>query len=96
MYFNVPETETLSVGAQLIVSEALPEDLVYEITRALWHENTRNLLTDGHPKGAQIRLETALKGLAIPLHPGAERYYREQGMLDEVSPEEDPQARESQ
>ena len=96
-YFNVPQTETLSVGAQLIVSASVPDDLVYEITRALWHENTRKLLADGHPKGAQIQLETALSGLAIPLHPGAERWYMEQTEGDpEVSPELDPQARESQ
>ena len=80
-YFNVPQTATLSVGAQLIVSAELPEQLVYDITRALWHENTRRLLDSGHPEGAQIVLETALKGLAIPLHPGAERWYHEQALL---------------
>ncbi|HMA14122.1 MAG TPA: TAXI family TRAP transporter solute-binding subunit, partial [Kiloniellaceae bacterium] len=34
-----------------------------------------------HPKGSQIVLERALEGLGIPLHPGAERYYREIGVL---------------
>ena len=96
-YFNVPRTESLSVGAQLIVSEQLDDDLVYEITRALWNENTARLLGDGHPKGALIRPETALVGLAIPLHPGAERWYREQGLLDGPSePAEPDPARESQ
>lgn len=88
-YFNVPQTETLSVGAQLIVSESLSEDLVYEITRALWNENTEKLLIDGHPKGALIRPETALVGLAIPLHPGAERWYREQNLLGGDEDEEE-------
>ncbi len=95
-YFNVPRTETLSVGAQLIVSEKLSDDMVYEITRALWNENTAHLLKDGHPKGELISAETALSGLAIPLHPGAERWYREQSLiggadesgLDETDPEE--------
>lgn len=89
-YFNVPRTDSLSVGAQLIVSEALPDDLVYEITRALWNENTARLLKDGHPKGALIRPETALVGLPIPLHPGAERWYREQGLMDGASEAEEP------
>jgi len=76
-YFNVPDTETLAVGAQWLVSETVPEDLVYEITRALWHKNTRQLLDNGHPRGRQITLQTALDGLVVPLHPGARRYYGE-------------------
>ena len=35
----------------------------------------------GHPKGGQVVIEKALDGLGIPLHPGAERYYREAGIL---------------
>lgn len=84
-YFNVPHTQTISVGAQWLVGTNLPEDDVYDITRALWHENTRRLLDSGHPKGRLIRIETALEGLGVPLHPGAARYYREQGLIDESS-----------
>lgn len=76
-YFNVADTETLAVGAQWLVPERVPEDMVYEITRALWHENTRRLLDNGHPRGRQITLPTALDGLVVPLHPGARRYYGE-------------------
>ena len=81
-YFNVPYTPTLSVGAQWLVGANLPEEEVYDITRALWHEKTRRLLDSGHPKGRLIRIETALKGLGVPLHPGAARYYRERGLID--------------
>ena len=84
-YFNVPQTETLSVGAQLLVSAELSEDLVYEITRSLWHENTRQLLDGGHPKGKLIRFETALEGLGVPLHPGAARYYGEVQITDPMT-----------
>ncbi|MCG8355965.1 MAG: TAXI family TRAP transporter solute-binding subunit [Kiloniellales bacterium] len=80
-YFNIPQTETLSVGAQWLVSAEVSEDLIYEVTRALWHESTRQLLDGGHPKGRLIRIETALDGLGVPLHPGAERYYEEIGAL---------------
>jgi uncharacterized protein len=80
-YEGVPETPTLSVGAQWVVGAEVDEDLVYGITKALWHENARKLLDDGHAKGRSITLETALHGIAIPLHPGAERYYREAGLL---------------
>jgi len=80
-YPGIPDIETLSVGAQWIVSEKVPEETVYAITKALWHPTTRQLLDKGHPKGSQIVLEKALDGLGIPLHPGAERYYREVGLL---------------
>lgn len=79
-YKGVTRTETLSVGAQWIVSSNVPEQLVYEIATALWNETTRQLLDKGPPKAKLIRLETALTGLAVPLHPGAERYYREAGL----------------
>jgi uncharacterized protein len=85
-YFNVPYTPTLSVGAQWLVGADLPDDEVYAITRALWHENTRRLLDSGHPKGKLIRIETALDGLGVPLHPGAARYYRERNLLDGATP----------
>lgn len=73
---------TISVGAQWITSADQPEDLVYEITKALWNDNTRALLDGGHAKGASITAETALDGVGIPLHPGAERFYREAGLMD--------------
>jgi len=79
-YRGVPETPTLQVHALLIVHETLGQELVYQLTRALWSKRTLNLLAEGHPVGHAIRLESALTGLSLPLHPGAEQFYREQGM----------------
>ncbi len=93
-YFNVGRTRTLSVGAQWLVAAEVPDETVYQITRALWHENSRRLLDKGHPKGRLIRLETALDGLGAPLHLGAERYYREIGLIGETAP--GPRAPETQ
>ncbi|MBC7135534.1 MAG: immunogenic protein, partial [Oceanibaculum nanhaiense] len=39
------------------------------------------LLDNGHAKGKVIIEANALKGILIPLHPGAERYYKETGLL---------------
>jgi hypothetical protein len=80
-YAGVEATPTLAVSAQLVVSARLPEELVHGMARALWHPSTRAVLDGGHPQGRSIRIETALDGLAIPLHPGAERYYREIGRI---------------
>ncbi|WP_299616920.1 TAXI family TRAP transporter solute-binding subunit, partial [Pelagibius sp.] len=75
---------TPAVSALLVVSADQEEELIYGITKALWNDNTRKLLDNGHAKGKQIILETALDGIAalgVPLHPGAERFYKEAGML---------------
>ena len=78
------EVKTPAVSALLVVSSDLSEELVYGITKALWNDNTRKLLDNGHAKGKQITAETALDGvksLGVPLHPGAEKYYKEAGLL---------------
>ncbi|HDL16761.1 MAG TPA: TAXI family TRAP transporter solute-binding subunit [Rhizobiales bacterium] len=81
-YENITtDTPTVAVNGQLVTSIDQPADLVYGITKALWSKKTRSLLDKGHAKGKAIRLETALKGVLIPLHPGAERFYKEVGMI---------------
>jgi len=72
---------TVAVNGLFITSADQPEELVYQITKAMWNENSRKLMDAGHAKGKVIRLDSALKGLLIPLHPGAERFYREMGLL---------------
>jgi len=76
--YDVP---TLAVNGQLITSADQPPELIYEITKALWNDNTRKLLDKGHSKGKAIRKETALKGVLIPVHPGAEKFYKEAGLM---------------
>ena len=80
-YRGIPETPTLQVHALLIVHETLDQELAYQLTRALWSKRTLDLLAAGHPVGQTIRLKSALEGLSVPLHPGAEQFYREQGMI---------------
>ena len=79
-YKNVGAVKTLAVGAQWVASAKVPEAVVYEVVKGLWSDKTRAALDAGHAKGKFIRKETALHGAAIPLHPGAERYYKEAGL----------------
>lgn len=81
LYTGVPPTPTLAVLAQWLVHERLDDALAHDVTAALWHPMHRAVLDTGHVKGREITLETALDGLGIPLHPGAERFYREIGRL---------------
>lgn len=79
------DVSTPAVSALLVVSSDLSDELVYGITAAMWNSNTRTLLDNGHAKGRQITLDTALDGidtLGVPLHPGAEQFYREQGLIE--------------
>lgn len=70
---------TVASPALLSVLETISEDVVYEITKAIFDHI--NILAETHVQGKNIRLETALNGMSIPLHPGAEKYYREKGIL---------------
>jgi uncharacterized protein len=81
VYDGIGETKTISVGAQWVVGAGVDENLVYEITKALWNDNSRKLLDSGHAKGKVITLATALDGVGIPLHPGAEKFYKEAGLI---------------
>jgi len=75
---------TPAVSALLVVSSDLSEELVYGITAALWNDNTRKLLDNGHAKGKQITPASALDGveaLGVPLHDGAAKFYKEAGLM---------------
>jgi len=80
-YKNVAGVKTVSVNAIWATSTKQPDQMIYNITAALWNSNTRKLLDSGHAKGRAIKFESALQGLGIPLHPGAEKFYREKGLL---------------
>ena len=82
-YEGVAGAGTISVGAQWFTSANADEELIYNITKALWNEESRALLDVGHAKGGNITAETALDGVGVPLHDGAARFYREEGLLDE-------------
>jgi TRAP transporter TAXI family solute receptor len=79
-YRNVEGVRTVSVHAIWLTSVLQPDELINAITAALWSSHTRKLLDSGHAKGKIIRLETALEGIGIPLHPGAEKFYKEKGI----------------
>lgn len=76
------DVPTLSVGAVWLVGAQVPDALVYEITKSLWSETSKGLLQRGHVRARDIVAETALVGRGdVPFHPGAERFYREAGLL---------------
>jgi len=80
------DVATITVMAQWVVDEQVPEDVVYKLTKALWEKGKdgmsgADVLAKVHDKGKDVQLKTALSGMAIPLHPGAARYYKEKNLI---------------
>ena len=80
-YKGVGTVNTLAVGAQWVTSDKADANVVYEITKALFSAPAQALLGAGHAKGKFITRENAVKGAGIPFHPGAERFYKEAGLI---------------
>lgn len=73
------DVRTVAITALLVCTNDLDEELVYQMTKNLY-EKGDELLT--HAKKTEITLETALDGVGnLPIHPGAERYYKEVGVI---------------
>jgi TRAP transporter TAXI family solute receptor len=73
------DVPSIAIQNFLVTHEGVPTETVYKMTKALW-ENL-DALVAAHAAGKGIKKETAIKGMPVPLHPGAEKYYREVGML---------------
>jgi len=73
------EVPTVSVLAILVAKSELEEDIVYRITKAIFENISR--IETAHAKGKEVKLEKALVGMPIPLHPGAAKFYKEKGMV---------------
>ncbi|MBR3120336.1 TAXI family TRAP transporter solute-binding subunit [Oceanobacillus profundus] len=70
------DVNTVAVLAMLAVVDSVSEDTVYDITKAIY-ENADSM---AHDKAQFIKLETALDGIGIDVHPGAQKYYEEEGI----------------
>lgn len=78
-YPNQPtDIQSIAHPNILAVRADVPDDAVYEITRAIW--DNLDALHEIHKATREITLDKALTGLGAPLHPGAARYYRERGL----------------
>ncbi len=90
------DTPTITTMAQWVVDAAISEEMVYNLTKALWEKGAfvlrkkgdqaaeapsgAEIMAQAHVKGKDVTLNTALNGVAIPLHPGALKFYREKGL----------------
>jgi TRAP transporter TAXI family solute receptor len=73
------DVPTAAVQNFLVTHESVPTEVVYQMTKAMF--TNLPTLAAAHSAAKAISLQNATKGLPIPLHPGAEKYYREAGIL---------------
>jgi len=68
-----------AVQNYLVTHEGVSNDIVYGMTKALW--TNLDALIAAHSAAKAIDLKRALEGMPVPLHPGAEKYYKEVGVI---------------
>jgi uncharacterized protein len=74
------DVETATVINYLVTHEDVDEETVYQMTKLLFENLDR--MSSAHAAAQDINIETAVDENPVPLHPGAERYYREVGALN--------------
>ncbi|MBS1139307.1 MAG: transporter solute receptor family protein [Proteobacteria bacterium] len=73
------DVPTVTVQNYLVTHEGVPVDTVYKMTKSMF-ENLDSMVA-AHAAAKAINKDRAAKGSPVPLHPGAEKYYREAGLL---------------
>jgi uncharacterized protein len=68
-----------AVQNYLVTQDGVSNDVVYSMTKALW--TNLDSLVAAHSAAKAIELKHALDGMPVPLHPGAEKYYKEVGLI---------------
>jgi TRAP transporter TAXI family solute receptor len=76
---NREDVPTFGVKATICTSADVPEDMIYAITKEVF-ENVDEL-RKLHPALTVLTRENMLQGLSAPLHPGAEKYFKEAGLM---------------
>lgn len=73
------DVATAAIPNFLVTHSGVSDDLAYAMTKQLY-DNLETLYA-AHNAAKNIKLENAVNGMSIPLHPGAERFYKEVGVL---------------
>lgn len=74
------DVDVVTVPNVLVVNADMDEDLAYNIVKAMF--DNQETLAAGHPEARNLSLETAYCSQALPYHPGAMRYFEEQGVAE--------------
>lgn len=75
------DVETIGVKNVLITHKDVPDEVVYEMTKGLFENISQ--MQDSHHVAKDIDIKDAVDNLPTPLHPGAEKFYKEEGVEEE-------------
>jgi TRAP transporter TAXI family solute receptor len=73
------DVPTAAINNYLVTHQGVSDDVAYKMTKALF--DNLDQMVSAHAAAKNIKLEDAAKGMPVPLHPGAEKFYREKGLL---------------
>ena len=73
------DVPTVAITNILVSHEKVSDEVAYQMTKLMF--DNLSSLGNAHSAAKDIKLENATKNLPIPLHPGAERFYKEAGVL---------------
>lgn len=73
------DVQTVAIQNFLVTHEGVPVDTIYKMTKSMW-DNVDQLYA-AHAAAKAMKKENAAKGMPVPLHPGAEKFYKEAGLL---------------
>jgi len=73
------DVPTVAVVNFLVTRKGVSDETAYEMTKLLF--DNLGTLEASHKAAAQIKLANAIKGMPLPLHPGAEKFYKEKGLI---------------
>ena len=73
------DVPTAAIPNFLVTHSGVSNELAYQMTKALY--DNLDTLYAAHNAAKAIKRENAVKGMPVPLHPGAERYYKEVGVI---------------
>lgn len=73
------DVPTVTINNYLVTHSGVPDDVVYQMTKSMYEH--LDALIAAHSAAKAIDPKKALAGMPLPLHPGAEKYYKEVGLL---------------
>ncbi len=82
MYNQGEDVLTLGTPNIVIVSSDMPEDVVYDLCSLFFTDENLEKIHNSQPSAKGLTLEKAATQTSIPLHPGAERFFQEKGLID--------------
>jgi hypothetical protein len=72
---------TFQDAALWITNANVPEDVVYSLLKKVYSEDGLKYMIEVHNSAKVMTIENGINGIVTPLHPGAEKFWKEKGLI---------------